>query len=138
MRPSLCTKKRCASITRFYEHGNINDIYQAISLYRETLTLYPPGHPCHGISLGNCALTRYGNLHVSKDLDEAIDQYRECLQLLRLGHPEHPVTLRNLSSALCSHFMQTQEMEMLRRHLFFASCHMCYWTWSAFTNKELL
>ncbi|KAG1719862.1 hypothetical protein EDD22DRAFT_1028062 [Suillus occidentalis] len=126
MRPSLCTKKRCAcgllgtsiviphwtagaSVTRFYEHGNIDDIYRAISLYRETLTLCPPGHPRRGISLGNRALIRCGDLHVSEDLDEAIDWYRECLQLLRLGHPERPVTLRNLSSALCSHFMQTQE-----------------------------
>ncbi|KAG2066828.1 hypothetical protein BDR04DRAFT_1233728 [Suillus decipiens] len=60
-----------ALIARFNKRGNIDDITRAISLYRETLTLRPPGHPDRDTTLNNLALalkTRYDKLDVSEDL----------------------------------------------------------------------
>ncbi|KAG1877227.1 CHAT domain-containing protein [Suillus subluteus] len=109
---------------RFNHQGRPNDLDEAISLYeealrlcladlyREVLTLRPPGHPHRDTTLNNLGLaldTRYDKLHVIEDLNEAIDQYRESLLLMRLDDPERHLNLSNLSASLCSRFTQTQE-----------------------------
>ncbi|KAG2088389.1 uncharacterized protein F5147DRAFT_789540 [Suillus discolor] len=94
--------------------GDIDDITRAISLYRESLTLRPPGHPGRDTTLNNLALTlktRYDKSHVSEDLNEALDWYRESFRLRRLDHPERHTTLLGLSSLLCSRFTETQKNE---------------------------
>ncbi|KAG1837843.1 hypothetical protein DFJ58DRAFT_734132 [Suillus subalutaceus] len=103
-----------ALIALFHKRGDIDDIIRAISLYREALTLYPPGHPHHDTTPSNLALalkTRYVKLHVSEDLNEAIDRYRESLQLMRHDYPERRRILVNLSSVLCSRFTHTRKNE---------------------------
>ncbi|KAG1827899.1 CHAT domain-containing protein [Suillus variegatus] len=103
-----------ALVNCFNECSDIGDMTRAISLYREALTLRPPGHPHRDTTLHNLALAlknRYDKSRVSEDLDEAIDQYRESLWLKRLDNPERHLTLTNLSSALCSRFTQAQKNE---------------------------
>ncbi|KAG1814089.1 hypothetical protein EV424DRAFT_1564531 [Suillus variegatus] len=75
-------------ITRFYKCSDADGIARAISLFREALTLCPPGHPSRDTTFKKLTLalkTRYERLQVSEDYNEAIPRYHECIRYFGCG-----------------------------------------------------
>ena len=79
--------------------GNMEDLDEAIVLYREALNLRPQGHPDRSMSLNNPAnelSARYKQPGVIKDLDVAIALAGEALKACAQGHPARSKWLKYL------------------------------------------
>ena len=93
--------------TRFEELGQMSDLEEALSLYRDALELRPQGHPDRALSLGNianCIQARASRLGALADLDEALALYRDTLELLPQWHPDRTVSLGGIASCLYDRF----------------------------------
>ncbi|KIJ58461.1 hypothetical protein HYDPIDRAFT_102629, partial [Hydnomerulius pinastri MD-312] len=96
-----------ALLRRFEQHGDGNDLDEAIQHYRAALQLTPVGHPHRSLSLNNLASalwTRFSQRGDGNDLDEAIQHHRAALQLTPAGHPHRSLSLNNLANALSTRF----------------------------------
>ncbi|TFK22228.1 hypothetical protein FA15DRAFT_681771 [Coprinopsis marcescibilis] len=97
--------------TRFSKEGNIDDLDQCVSLYRESLDLMPAPHPSRSSCLNNLAValcTRFEEMGNSEDLEECLEEcislHSEALDLRVAPHPEGSGTLNNMASAFLTRF----------------------------------
>ncbi|KAJ7919723.1 CHAT domain-containing protein, partial [Mycena leptocephala] len=91
------------------QHGNSQDVDEAIARHRETLGLHAAPHPKRGMSLNNLASalrTRFQQCGDSQDIEEAIAIHREGLVLHAVPHPCRGSSLNNLANALSTRFEQ--------------------------------
>jgi hypothetical protein len=92
----------------------IQDVDEAVGLYREALMLQSIPHPKRSMSLnnlGNALDMRFMQTGVIEDLDKAITLHREALALLPAPHPDRPSSLNNLATVLETRFTQTGSIE---------------------------
>ncbi|KAG1718650.1 hypothetical protein EDB19DRAFT_1587377, partial [Suillus lakei] len=84
---------RTAALTNFawaclqgYIHKNLH-----LSLFRDTLTLRPPGHPDHPLylyHLTEALCNRFEQSDSIVDIDESIQLHRQAISLCPEGHPD--------------------------------------------------
>ncbi|KDR68042.1 hypothetical protein GALMADRAFT_146776, partial [Galerina marginata CBS 339.88] len=102
--------------------GRIEDLKDAISFYREALTLRPPGHPNRSKSLNTLGITlktRFDQLGQIEDLEDAISIQREALTLCPPGRPNGSSSLINLGNSLRTRFDQLGQIEDLEDSISF-------------------
>ena len=105
-----------AAFTRFKQLGQVKDLDEAITGYRQALALQPHGHPNHSLFLSNrgyALSTRFEQLGRTEDLEEAITCHRQALALLPHGYPNHSDSLNNLAMAVFTRFKLLGQMEDL-------------------------
>ncbi|KAG2012071.1 hypothetical protein CC2G_012116 [Coprinopsis cinerea AmutBmut pab1-1] len=95
---------------RFHYTGDLRDLEECITLYREAvLSLRPPAYPDHPDSLDNLAsflFTRFQHKGDFCDLEECITLHRKALTLLPPGHPARPRSLIHLATTLSARFQK--------------------------------
>jgi tetratricopeptide (TPR) repeat protein len=82
-----------AFLTRFERLGELSDLEDAISRFRDAVDLTPHGHPDKPgrlNNLGNALLTRFERLGELSDLEDAISRHRDAVDLTPHGHPDKP------------------------------------------------
>ncbi|KAI6120008.1 hypothetical protein EDD16DRAFT_1479426, partial [Pisolithus croceorrhizus] len=81
--PDVALCRLAATFHRKFENnGAIDDLNEAIALYRAALELRPVGHPDRASSLhdiAQCLASRFRHNSAMSDLDEAISAEREVL-----------------------------------------------------------
>ncbi|KAI6108186.1 hypothetical protein F5141DRAFT_101664 [Pisolithus sp. B1] len=96
---ALC--RLAAAFHRRYENnGEIDDLNEAIALYRAALELRPVGHADRASSLhdiAQCLASRFRHSSAMSDLDEAISAEREVLLSLKRGDPGFDASRRCLA-----------------------------------------
>ena len=103
-------------ITRFEHLGQLNDLEDAISRYREAVDLTPDGHPDKPSrldNLGNSFISRFEQLGQLNDLEDAISRHREAVDLTPDGHPDKPGCLSTLGSSFLIRFMHLGQLNDL-------------------------
>lgn len=93
---------------RFQEHGDDNDLEEAIELDRAAVASTPLAHPdlpgrLNTLSLG--LSSRFERSARSEDLNEAIGIGRQALNSTSPEHPSHPLLLANLASTLRTRYV---------------------------------
>lgn len=100
---AVMTQLAIALSKRYDAAGNDDDLDEAISLLRESLTLYPSGHPQRNIALGtlgNDLCFRYTARRGPSDLVEATSLYREVIANSLPGSKDHTRYILNSCNTL--------------------------------------
>ncbi|TFK35286.1 CHAT domain-containing protein [Crucibulum laeve] len=103
-------------IGRFSQLMNIDDLNNAIILWRRLFLLTPPGNPNQLPVLGNLAnafRTRFDVLGRREDLDAAISLQKSIIDSLPSTHRLRPSALFNLANALQAKFQRTKDQKEL-------------------------
>ncbi|KAF7983725.1 hypothetical protein HWV62_19677 [Athelia sp. TMB] len=117
-RSRLLSRRAIELQIHFGQSGQIADLEQAITYFRDALTLSQPGHPDRATDLDNLAsalFTRFNHTGQMGDLEQAIAYYRVALELCPPGHPDRHFSLDNLAVALVTRFGHSGEMEDLEQ-----------------------
>ncbi|KAF8555037.1 hypothetical protein OG21DRAFT_1573596, partial [Imleria badia] len=116
-KPAYLSNLGIAFLTRFERLGEFSDLEDAISRYRDAVSLIPHGHrdkPACLNNLGNAFLTRFVRLGEFSDLEDAISRQRDAVDLTPHGHPYKPSYLNNLANAfLAPRFQRLGELSDL-------------------------
>lgn len=108
-----------ALILRFDYLGQLNDLVEALSLFRQALTLVLqcPKHPKvhRSLSYVATAITQmYQHTGQQQDLDEAVALYRQALDFMEQTMPsDRPALLSSLASALDMQFEIKGQLDIL-------------------------
>ncbi|KAI0055957.1 hypothetical protein BV25DRAFT_1666502 [Artomyces pyxidatus] len=92
---------------RFLEMGQMEDLGEAIMLYREARNLWAPEEPNRiGFltNFGHIMSMRFLRLRQTEDIDEAITLHREAVDILPPGYRNRAATLVNLANNLLTGF----------------------------------
>jgi tetratricopeptide (TPR) repeat protein len=104
------------SSARFEQLGDLDSLTAAIELFREALSLCPPGRHHRSRSLerlANALWTRCGQINDLDMLAETVNLHREALDLRPPGHSDRHHSLNNLALALQDRFKQLGDLDSL-------------------------
>ncbi|KAF8436638.1 CHAT domain-containing protein [Boletus edulis BED1] len=118
-----------ALLWRFERLGELRDLEDAISTYRDAVHLTPDGHPDKPGRLNNLGHSfiarfempfrhtgmpaRFERLGELRDLEDAISTYRDAVHLTPDGHPDKPSRLSNLGLSFVTCFKRLGELRDL-------------------------
>ncbi|RDA91094.1 hypothetical protein CP533_2992 [Ophiocordyceps camponoti-saundersi (nom. inval.)] len=110
-----------ALAARYLDGFAMEDLNQAISITRQAIAAFPPGHPSESQkwrnnTFGNLAshlMYRYERTGAMEDIEETIDMLRESIAVNPRDYPDRPRLLRVLGEALHLRFSRLGAMEDL-------------------------
>jgi len=105
---------------RFGRTGQLQDLEEAIGVYRRAVALTPEGSPDLPMYLNNLGTglrARFGRTGQLQDLEEAIGVYRRAVALTPDDHPDRPRFLLSLGLGLVEHYLRTDEAAVLNAAL---------------------
>ncbi|KIM79025.1 hypothetical protein PILCRDRAFT_10686 [Piloderma croceum F 1598] len=111
-RPAACFNLALALYAR---SGELSELDNAVSLFRESLERWGPTHPDRSTALISIASALWNHFEIMgqmADLDNAIKSHREA-QLLSIPDMERYKSLNNLAASLIARFNQTGQSEDL-------------------------
>jgi hypothetical protein len=89
-------------VTHFERLGELSDLVDAISTFRDAVDLTPDGRPVNfGLlnNVGNSFKARFEHLRELSGLEDAISRQRDAVDLTPHGHPDKPGRLNNLGNS---------------------------------------
>ncbi|KAK7437882.1 hypothetical protein VKT23_007695 [Stygiomarasmius scandens] len=106
-------------VARFQQLGLSEDIEEAIVGFQQALSMRPPGHPDHSLSLNNLGGAKFARFkqrgHI-EDLEQAIELYHRAIADFRSSgnlHDRLSVFHNDLSLAMTARFKQLRRLEDL-------------------------
>jgi tetratricopeptide (TPR) repeat protein len=91
-------------VARYERTGRLEDLEEAIRVFREAVEATPPGSPDRPGRLNNLGgglfRDRYERTGRLEDLEEAIRVFREAVEATPPGSPDRPGRLNNLGTGL--------------------------------------